>query len=201
MRALRLVVPLHVLLAGCFAQRVLYHPTDADRVVLAEAPIDLSVVVLPWSPAAARGRNAAAYASQLADLLRSTHAFRSVTYDASGTAAADLVAESTGDYCNSAVMPLFTILTVGIIPTIWTEGQCTGVAFRRRSDAPTASPDSGVSLHIRLDGKAVMWWAALPLALFPGWSFSSGASQASYQQAFRAAIIRRRVELMRLAGR
>lgn len=201
MRALRLLLPLHLLLAGCAAQRVLYHPTDADRVVFAESPVDLSVAVVDWSPATARGRSAGAYATQLADLLRSSHAFRSVTYDASGTAVADLVAESTGDYCNTALIPLFTILTVGIIPTIWTETECTGVVFRRRGGGPPVSPDSALSVHIRYTGRSVMGWVAAPLALFPGWTLSSGANQSSYQQAFKVAILRHRAELMRLGGR
>ena len=46
-----------------------------------------------------------------------------------------------------------------------------------------------------------MGWVALPLALFPGWSWRTGADQAGYREAFRLAVIAHRQELAKLAGR
>jgi hypothetical protein len=195
-------VPLLVaaLVAGCGAQRIVFRPTAKQRAELAGPPLDLSVVVIDWSPKAAQGRSSSAYASKLTALLVGSGAFRSVVYDPTGAAAksADLVAVSTGDYCNSAILPIATLVTLGVVPTVWDETNCDGASFRARDDRDT-------TVHVvareRRTGKAVMGWLALPLGLAPGWSHRVGAEQSAYRQAFRLAIIARKDELLRLAGK
>ena len=86
MRALILTASLF--LVACSAQRVLFQPTAEQQALLSQPPLDLSVVVVHWPARARQGMNAGAYASQLADLLRGTRAFRSVVYDSTGAAAA-----------------------------------------------------------------------------------------------------------------
>jgi hypothetical protein len=190
-----------IAITGCGAQRVVFVPTADERRLLAAPPLELSVVVVNWSPKFAAGRDPSAYASHITDLLQASHAFRSVEYDPTGgaVAKADLVAEHGGEYCNSAIIPIFTIVTLGIVPTIWNETDCNGVVFRS-ARAPSDS-SRAIDVHEKRTGKAVMGWAALPLGLFPGWSWHTGRDQPAYQQAFRLAIIRRQAELLNLAGK
>jgi hypothetical protein len=228
--ALRACAPLA--LTACFAQRVVFTPTQEQQRLLDGPPIDLSVAVVHFSPTEFSGRKSpVAYASKLAKLLRASHAFRSVTYDSSGRPApgADLVAVSTGDYCNSSSIPFFTILTLGVVPTVWDETNCDGVSFRsarveegdssamvpaacvpgprrrrNRARPPAAQvPDCPVTVataHEGRTGTAIMGWAAAPMGLLPGWSWKLGADQPAYQQAFRLAIIAHKDELMQLAA-
>lgn len=190
-----------ILVTGCGAQRVVFTPTAEQRALLDAPPLDLSVVIVDWSPKEAQGRSSNAYATKLEDLLVGSRAFRLVTYDPSGAGAktADLIAVSTGDYCNSAIIPILTILTVGVVPTIWDETNCDGVRFRPGHGVVDSTRT--VVARERRTGKAVMGWVAGPLTLLPGWSISSGAAQPAYRQAFRLAIIARQDELRRLAGK
>ena len=184
-------------LTGCMAQRVLYRPTAVERKLLDDPPLDLSVVVVHWDSGTVRHLNPSAYGSNAAKLLQGSHAFRQVTYDPTRATAADLRAESARDYCNTAIIPLFTLLTLGVIPTIFTDTDCNGVIFRKPG-APRGS--DSVVVGVKYQGKAVMGWVALPLGLFPGWSWRGGQDQSGYREAFRLAIIARKAELARLAG-
>jgi hypothetical protein len=188
-------------LSACSAQRVLFTPSAADRALISDPPLELSVSVTHWPPSKAHGRDPAAYAKPLAELLESSHAFRSVVYDPAGTAPTDLVAEPESDYCNSAIIPILTIVTVGIVPTVWTETECTGVSFRRHGASAPVGAGSTIGVHIRYEGKSVLGWAAAPLGALPGWSWKSGRDQPSYQQAMKVAIAQRRSELLRMAGK
>jgi hypothetical protein len=108
---------------------------------------------------------------------------------------------STGDYCNTAVLPLLTIVTVGIVPTVWTETQCDGALFRAGRETDTSFTGTRVIVRTRREGRALLGWAALPLMLFPGWSRHLGREQTAYQQAFKLEILKHRAELMAAAGR
>ncbi|MEP6619726.1 MAG: hypothetical protein ABJE47_10430 [bacterium] len=189
-----------VLLSACSAQRVVFSPSAEQSQLLAQPPMDLSVVVVHWPARRGEGRNAHAYATQIVDLLQGSGAFKSVVYDSTGAAAAsaDLIAESAGLYCNSAIIPLFTIVTLGIVPTIWDETNCDGVVFRP-AHPPTRDATAQVVVRESRKGKAVMGWAALPLGLWPGWSWKVGRDQGSYRDAFRLAIIGQQAALTRLA--
>lgn len=187
------VVPL---VAACGAQRELYQPTDEERALLAQPAMPLSVAVVPWSAKEGQGRSAEAYGKPMAELLAKSGAFKSVVWDPTGAAHADLIAVSMGDHCNTAVIPILTIVTVGIIPTIWNETQCDGVRFRSPADSVHR-----VQARTRLTSKAIMGWLAAPAGLLPGWSYHNGRGQHTYQQAFRVALMKQRGELMALAGR
>jgi hypothetical protein len=185
--------------SACGAQRVLYKPTAVERAQLAEPPIPLSVVVVQWRAGNSVAQSAKAYGDDIAKLIIGSHAFSNATYDPPPTRAVvgDLTAESTGDYCNTAIIPLFSIITLGVFPTIWTETQCDGAVFRRYGAPPGSD---SVVVRIRYSTKAMMGWLALPVGLLPGWSWKSGDDQASYKKAFRLAVIAKRDELTRLAG-
>ena len=194
-----IVLPALMLLTGCGAQRINFRPTAEQKRLLANQPLDYTVVVRRFPAHSHGGLNPDAYASDLYKILRGAHAFRSVAYDRTGHAPAQLVAESTGDYCNTAIIPLWSIISLGIIPTMWTETECTGVVFR--PGATGASAADSVVVHVKQGGKALMGWLALPLGVFPGWTWSSLGSSRGYGEALRLAIIEKQSELETLARR
>ena len=95
-----------------------------------------------------RGKDASAYAEGIADRLERSNAFRSVILDTTTTAVVDLIAISTGAYCNTAVIPLLTALTLGLFPTVFGDADCVGAVFRSVDGGDTA--DSGV-VHFRYE--------------------------------------------------
>src|SRR3954468_1486470 len=151
---LAVLVPL-VALTGCMASQANFKPTGPQKQLLAEPPLPFAVSVVHWRRG--QGRNAQAYHKNLTKLLRASGAFRSVTYDSLRQVPADLYVESRGDYCNTAVIPIFTLLTLGIVPTIWKETDCTGMIFRPVN--ATAGSDS-VVVRVSHTGTAVMGWIA-----------------------------------------
>ena len=197
MRRLRGMAPLALLLVGgCSAQRVLYRPTAEERKLLDEPPLGLTVNVVHWDSGAGQGKSPVAYGRGIASLVEKSDAFTAVTYDPSRATVSDLTVESRGEYCNSAIIPLLTIVTVGVLPTIWEEKQCDGAVFRR-----AGAPRGSDSVVVRVGGKgtALMGWLAAPLGLLPGWEWRTGRDQSGYRDAFRLAVIAKRAELERLA--
>jgi hypothetical protein len=190
-----LIATLTVALNGCFAQRITFRPNEIEQKQLVEAPLPYTVNVVHWAPRRPGGfnLNANAYASSLFNQLRKSGSFSALTYDSTRRQPADLTVESTGAYCNTAsIIPLFTILTLGIVPTVWHEKDCVGMVFRRNG-APMGS-DSVVVSAVS-EGTAVMGWVALPLMLWPGWAFLGEAGE---HQKIRLAILTKRQELARL---
>jgi hypothetical protein len=187
-----------LLLTACSAQRIVYTPSEDERALLKQPPLDMSVAIVHWA-GRTTGQIPYAYSSHLVELLKASNTFRTTTYDSTRRTHADLFATPTHDYCNTALLPFATILTLGIIPTIWNEEECTGVVFH----SPRDSSDTGDSVIVRMHvgGKAMMGWLALPFGLVPGWSWHTGRNQQAYQQAFRLAILKHRDELLMLSGR
>jgi hypothetical protein len=191
-----MLIPIAALmLTACGAQRVVFSPTPEQRMLLGAPPLPFDLVVVHWPPRTPGKPNAKAYGTTTAKLLQRSGAFRSVTYDSLRTTRGDLYAESRGDYCNTAIIPIATLLTLGLWPTIWNETECTGVVFRR----PDGQSTDSVVVHVKASSKAVMGWAALPLLALPGWTFHSGRNQGAYHDLFRLAIIEKQDELARLA--
>lgn len=194
MRRPRLPAFALLLLAGCYAQHTSFRPTKEERKALEEPPLPYSVAVRHWQRPTFQ--NPRAYATNAAKLLASSGAFARVTYDSTGTTAADLVAESTTDYCNTAIIPMLTIITLGIFPTVWKETECSGVVFR----SPHPGNADSVVVRVRQSGTAIMGWVATPFALFPGWSWHGMRYTSAYHKQFRLAVLEQRAELGRLAG-
>jgi len=178
---------------GCGAQRI---PalTPAERVLLAQPALPYSVAVVPWKPGS-RGQDAAAYASPLTAALEGSNAFRSVKRDAaSGRSAANLTATSTGDYCNTAVIPIYTILTLGIVPTNFTDTDCIGMVFRRNDGTGGA-----VAVHSQIRIRVVMGWIAMPLGFFHGWTHGEPRNSRPYLDRLRIEILSHRDQIDALA--
>src|SRR5689334_20634668 len=83
---------------GCDAHRRPPALNEGELQLLREAPLPYTLVVKPWD-------------RELADVLISSRAFRTSRFEPRALAvdSADLIAISTGMYCNSVVIPLYTL--------------------------------------------------------------------------------------------
>lgn len=188
-----------LVLTGCMAQHVVFRPNAEQRALLREPPLPYIVQVVPWATQRAM-RSPSAYTDNAALLVQRSLAFQSVIYEKGSRTPAPgvtLFAESSGDHCNTAIIPLYSILSLGLVPTIFTDVECSGAIFRR---ADGTRPQDSVVVRIRHRGKAVMGWVAAPLGLLPAFSYRSARGQKGYHQAFRLAILEKREELAALAA-
>jgi hypothetical protein len=157
------------------------------------------VAVVPWDAATAarRGQNPQAYGDAAFKWLKGSGAFSSVRLSSPDDLGVDLVASSTGAYCNSAVIPLLTILSLGVIPTIFTDRDCEGVVFRANE------PNRGDSVEVRYEqeSRVIMGWLALPIGALPGWTHGAALEHGRSRDRARLAILAHREALAALASR
>jgi len=182
---------------GCGAHR---RPsfTAQERQLLTQPPLPYSVVIVECDAAtrAKMSKNPEAYAQNLADVAVPSRAFREIRRDVSPGAQADLAATSTGAYCNTALIPVLSIISLGIIPTVWQEEDCEGM-FLRSMKFPDRSP---VRIDVRFRGTAMMGWASLLVGALPGWSWGDIRGDSAYHDMLRLEVIRHRTEIERLVG-
>jgi hypothetical protein len=184
---------------GCDAHRRPPALSAEERALLQGAPLPYSVTVALWDLETDTGQNPEGYAGRLAKLVAASGAFKANRYERSpNPVGQDLVATSTGLYCNSAVIPVFTLISLGIIPTVFQEEQCEGMLLRAAANQPKRN---GVEVTARFKGTFVMGWAAVVCGAMPGWSYGPVATDSRFVQRFRLAVIRRREELARILGR
>jgi hypothetical protein len=183
---------------GCIAYRRPPKLTVAERHIVDSGPLPYSVCVVPWTPeiAAQRRQEPGAYARSLATLLEASNAFQSCRLSTGPDAGADLIATSSGQYCNTAIIPLFTILSLGIIPTVFDDTDCEGLVLHSSHSSSSAPAE----IEVRHTGKVVMGWAAVPLGLLPGWSYGSAREDPRFRERFRLNILRRSADIGRLAA-
>lgn len=186
------------LTGGCYAQRIPIAPSVAERRLLNEPPLPYSVVVVPWDSTNKElgGRNIEAYSQPVVDLLAKSHAFTSVQLDLKRVRTADLVVASAGDYCNSAVIPFLSLITLGIVPTVFTDQACVGMVFRAMHDSMHVD---SVTVHYAHEGRVVMGWLAIPIGFLPGWSHRDASEGKRYRERVRLEVLKHRDELARLA--
>ncbi len=196
--AVALCFPIAGLSGACGAYRRPAGLTAAERQVLDSGPLPYSVSVVPWTPevAAQRGQEPGAYAGSLAALLEASKAFQSCRLTSRQSVHSDLIATSSGQYCNTAVIPLWTILSLGIIPTVFEDEDCEGVVLRSARSQSSAA----VEVDVRYKGTVVMGWAAVPLGMLPGWSHGSLSEDSRFRERFRLNILRRRADITRLVA-
>lgn len=180
---------------GCYVERLPSRLTAAERLRVGD-PLPYAVTVVPWDTAGVRkheGMSATAYATSANKWLGQSGAFRTVRLGAASDSSANLHASSLGVYCNTAIIPIVTILSVGIIPTVFKDKDCAAIVFHA---ARGASPDSVVVRHDN-ERTVVMGWLAVPLSLLPGWSRSTSSGRV--RDRARLAILDHREELAVLA--
>jgi hypothetical protein len=196
--ALLVVFILSGVAGGCNAYRRPPAPNADERQLLRAPPLPYAVIIKQWDAETASriSRNPLAYAEALAGVLIPSGAFRSSRFEKNAQPTdGDLIATSTGDYCNSAVIPLFTILSLGIIPTVFDDEDCLGMELRH-----AGAPASARSVRIEFGNKrrVVMGWAAVIMGILPGWSHGSPRNDSRFYQRFRLAVISHQSEIERL---
>jgi hypothetical protein len=197
------VVVVCFLVAGtsgaCAAHR---RPTSfnaEERQLLESKPLPYTVSVVPWDTATGERlrKDPAAYARSLAELLAASQAFRASRLEAAPGPATDLIASSTGGHCNRAGIPVLSILSLGVVPTVLEDEECDGMVLTPAKSSAVGS----VELEAHYKARMVMGWGAVPLGALPGWSHGPMRTDRRYAELFRLAIIRRRGEIERLVGR
>jgi hypothetical protein len=184
---------------GCGAYKRPPPLTAEERALLQTAPLPYSVTVAWWDEETKTGKSDEAYAGGLAEVVAASGAFRAFRYERSSSPSnQDLVATSTGLYCNTAVIPIFSIISLGVIPTIFQDQQCKGMLLRTAAGRPKRE---GVVVEVRYKGPVVMGWAAVVIGALPGWSYGSADTDPRFVERFRLAVISRRGEIERLVGR
>lgn len=185
--------------SGCSAYRRPPEFSSPERVLLQAPPLPYSVTVSWWDAKTKMDMSPEAYANPLAKIVSRSGVFRATRYQHSALPGQqDLVATSTGVYCNTAILPFLTIITLGIIPTVFQDEQCQGMLLRRSADD---APEDGVKIEISSKQRVVMGWVSVVLGALPGWSYGSLGDDSRFAQQFRLAVIGRNKEIQQLVGR
>jgi hypothetical protein len=184
---------------GCYAHRRPAAMSADEQKLLEAAPLPYRVSVVPWNsePGEQSSQDPDAYAKSLAALVARSKAFRASRLEPHPGADAQLVAISNGAHCNTAIVPLFTIISIGLIPTSFDDEDCHGMVIR--SVDPSSSQP--VEVGVRHKGQVVMGWAAVVIGALPGWSYGSGSDDRRYGERFRLDVIKHREEIDKLAAR
>lgn len=178
---------------GCIAYRRPPAFNAEERALLQSAPLPW------WDEATKTGQNPEAYGGALAQLVTASGAFSRSRYERSSMPTGqDLVVTSTGLYCNTAIIPLLSIISIGVIPTIFQDEHCEGMLLRRAAGQPKSE---GVPVEVRYKGLVIMGWVAVVVGTLPGWSHGSADTDSRFAERFRLAVIRRRADIERLVGR
>ncbi|HEY3132234.1 MAG TPA: hypothetical protein VGL91_22455 [Acidobacteriota bacterium] len=186
---------------GCGAYRRPPVLNAEERAMLQTGPLPYSVTVALVGRDEARdtGQNPEAYGDALAKLVTASGTFKTIRYERSSTPSGqDLVATSTGLYCNTAVIPVLSIVSLGVIPTVFQDEQCQGMLLRRAAGRPKSE---GVQVEVRYKGPVIMGWIAVVVGALPGWSHGSVDGDSRFAARFRLAVIRRHADIERLVGR
>jgi hypothetical protein len=180
---------------GCYAESLPRQLSAEEKQLLAQPPLPYRVVIertnLP-------NRNGEAYAKGLLEVLQPSGAFASVKLAQDNSGSPDLLATSTGAYCNTAAIPLLTIISLGIIPTTFTDVSCDEAVFR---SARSKAPSDSLLMRIRIEHRVLMGWLALPVGALPGWTHGPMKHHSRYRQLVRVAIVSRRKALTELLSR
>lgn len=189
---------LHGFTGGCYAQRLPATPAAEHLRLLESPPLPYSVVVTPWdSTTAARlGRNSEAYSKAAFQWLRSSRAFSSVRLGSPTDTDADFTATSTGAYCNTAVIPLWTGLTLGLLPTVFTDSTCREVVFHPISNGIRGTDSVLVRHHS--GGRVIMGWAAVPTGALLDWTHGEATDHPRVSAHARLAILAQSARLAAL---
>ena len=101
-----------------------------------------------------------------------------------------------GMRCESSVVPLFTILSAGLIPTVFDGESCDGMVIR--SAKPATPPP--VEVRVRDKGQTIVGWAAIVFGALPGWSYGTVGDDRGYSDLLRIEIARSRKEIEQLVS-
>ena len=184
---------------GCAAHRRPPALSGEERALADAPPLPYSATVAWWDEETKTGQDPGAYGGSLAKLVEASGAFQTHRYERSSSPSGqDLVATSTGLYCNTAVIPALSIISLGVIPTIFDDEQCAGMLLRKAAGRPKSE---GVRVEMRFKGRVMMGWAAVAVGAMPGWAWGSVDTDTRFAERFKVAVLRRRDDIQRLVGR
>jgi hypothetical protein len=172
-------------LAGCHAARLPPPVSRADTQLVAATRLPYRVAVERYT--------ARAYSDRLIDDLRKTGLFNEVAYADSLSGPADLIASVQRARPGCAMIPILTILSLGLYPTRCEEGY--GQVFALRS----ADRAEQVEVSFEGSGQVVLGWAGGALSLLPGWSARSVRDTKRFNEHVSLAIVRQAESIHRLA--
>jgi hypothetical protein len=194
-----LVVGVFGMSGGCYAYKRPPALSAEEQALLQDPPLPYSVTVAWWDDETKTGQSAEAYNGSLAKIVADSGAFATSRYERSPAPSnQDLVATSTGLYCNTAVIPFVSAISLGLVPTVFQDEQCEGMLLRRAAGRPKSE---GVEIEVRYKGTVVMGWAGVALGALPGWGWGSVERDSRYAERFRLAVVRRRADIDRLVQR
>jgi hypothetical protein len=176
--------------AGCYAETV---PKLSGRVAPghSDAPTQYHVAVIYGDSS----NNLIPNARATREWLAGSGAFASVSVAGESGPTPDLYAIPRGPQCYSAVVPILTIVTLGIIPTVIDELTCHGAVFRSARNGVGAD---SVLITDTVSTRIMLGWLAGPVRLLPGWSHRARRSNPRFTDHDRAVILARREELAAL---
>jgi hypothetical protein len=184
---------------GCLANSRLPKPSGQETKLLSTGPLPFTVAVMPWDEAHPvfdqSGKNPMAYTGRIFHCLDQSRVFKEVRLVDSMTTDTDLVAMSTGRYCNTTVIPYYTGLTLGLYPTVVNDRTCSEAAF-----SSARKPGAWTRIGVDHTAKSVMGWAAIPLGFWPGWVHGDAAADRRYDERWAIEILKQRHILEHLAG-
>ncbi len=187
------------LAGGCAAHRRPPPLSPDERALVEGPPLPYSTTVAWWDEQTKTGQDPGAYGGSLARLVSASGAFQTSRYEhSSAPSGQDLVATSTGLYCNSAVIPVLSIISLGVIPTIFEDEQCAGMLLRKAAGRPKSE---GVQVVVRFKGPVIMGWAAVVVGAMPGWAYGSVDTDSRFADRFKLAVIRKQRDIAQLVGR
>ena len=168
---------------SCAAHRRPLALTAEESSLITAAPLPYSVAIDNGSV------NSAAKAKILAKTLEASGAFRSTYLNGASPFQPDLIATPVDAYCNNAVIPIYTLLSLGVVPTTFDDRDC--VSLKLQS---THQPPGTPALQIQFQ-YTVLGWYAVVLGFRPGWKHGSVRDDPLFLQRFRLQIIRNQARI------
>ena len=136
-----------------------------------------------------------AYSEDLISQLRRTGLFDRVDYVDRLAAPPDIIAKVENGVSGTAVIPVLTLLTLGIIPTTVTESWGTIFSLRSR-----LAPNESVGVNFHYQGRTTLGWVAVLLNLSPDRGLDAQSSR-RFTDALRASIAEHTAEIRAMVQR
>jgi len=169
------------LLKGCASEQRPLPLNIGEETLLSSKGFGLSLGVEPSTPPV--------YAQSLLRALQQTGLFREVQ-PSDKNQAPDLLARVERSITGNAVIPILSLITLGVIPTVTEEEH--GYSFSLR--APKSSERVVIVEYVHR-GYTVLGWMAGPLNFFPQWTGDSVHNDPRFKERLKLAILLKAQEI------
>ena len=132
------------------------------------------------------------YSRSLVKALQRTGLFERVDHASSFTEPPDLIASVRRHIHGAAVIPVATLLSLGIIPT--TVGEEHGLSFSLQG----AENSNSLPIEFSYRGPTTLGWVALPFNLLPARIYGDPRDHEAFVENVRWAIVSRKAEILAL---